>query len=91
MPSSRNPRGNISGKEFKDSVHHELISGFGRTRGSRISQVLESHLDKDPGSSFRGISAREADEALKRMEKNSYDGIDRHDIEKLRGILDKHL
>lgn len=88
--SSSHDSGSISRREFKNA-RHELVDTFGRTKGERISQILQSNMDRDLGSSFRGISAREADEVIKHLHDNPYDGVDRRDVEKLRGILDKHL
>lgn len=88
-PNDRTP-GKISGLEI-GKVHRDLVDRFGRTKGERIYAELLPNMDRERGIGSSGISAHEAEEAIHNMEKNPYDGIDKHDTEKLKDILDKRL
>ena len=70
----------------------DLANRFGRTKGNRIYAELAPNMDPDQryGSSA-GITGKEAEETLREMEKNSYDGIDNGDVDKLRGVLGKYF
>jgi hypothetical protein len=87
---SLDTHGKISRLEIKN-VHRDLINRFGRTKGERIYSTLQPNMDKDRGFGTSGISAKEANEALENMSKNPYDGIDKHDTEKLKDILEKRM
>lgn len=73
------------------NFRRDLVGKFGHAKGERIYAQLLPNMDRDRGMGSSGISAREAEDAIRNMEKNPYDGIDKHDTSKLRTVFGKRF
>lgn len=82
--------GKISKLEI-GKVHRDLISRLGRTKGERAYSQLLPNMDRERGIGSSGISANEARDVVRNMEKNPYDGLDKHDAAKVGEVLGKRL
>lgn len=89
-PSSSPLHGKISRLEI-GKVHRDLISRLGRTKGERAYAQLMPSMDRERGIGSSGISANEAHDAVRNMEHNPYDGLDKHDAAKVQEVLNKRL
>ncbi|MFZ2299858.1 MAG: hypothetical protein WAW00_01835 [Candidatus Moraniibacteriota bacterium] len=90
MSSGLNKNGVVTSREFKHKVAPALTKAFGRKRGAGIENALVGDMDHSGGIG-RGMTAREATETLRNLERNKRDDISGGDIEKLKGIINSQL
>jgi hypothetical protein len=83
-------KGKITKLEIS-KVHHDLISRLGRAKGERAYAEIMPNMDRERGMGSSGISASEARDTIHNMEKNPYDGLDKHDAAKVQEVLSKRL
>lgn len=83
-------RGKITRLEIKN-VHRDLVSRLGRAKGERAYAQLMPNMDRERGIGSSGISANEARDTVRNMERNPYDGLDKHDAAKVQEVLNKRL
>lgn len=81
----------ISGQELRQQVRRDLHDKLGKTKGEAVYGVLDAHLDKDNGSSSRGVSGREIDSMLDTLKENHRDNLHERDLGHVRDVLGKHL
>lgn len=82
--------GKITRLEIKN-VHRDLVSRLGRAKGERAYAELLPNMDRDRGTGSSGISASEVRDTVRNMERNPYDGLDKHDAAKVQDVLNKRL
>lgn len=81
----------ISKHELRAQVRHDLRDRLGRTKGESVYGMLDAHLDKDRGSSGRGVNGREIDDMLDHLQSNHEDNLHERDLDHIRDVLGKHF
>lgn len=81
----------ISSQELRKQVRHDLHDKLGRVKGESVYGMLDAHLDKDRGSSGRGVNGREIDDMLGHLQENHTDNLHERDLDHIREVLGKHF
>ena len=81
----------ISSHEAREQVRRDLHDKLGLTKGEQVFNIIGEDLDRDGGFGSRGISGREVDDMVQRLNKNHQDNLHTRDIDHIKEVLGKHL
>lgn len=84
-----NSRGIITSRETL-RIRPKLVSKLGHRRAEEVMGLLESDMDRDGGWGSKSVSSKEIDQIMKTLEEGRYNGMDSHDLENTRKILEEY-
>lgn len=81
----------LSIHDVKKQVRGDLHEKLGKMKGEEIYNMLSEDFDKDGALGTTGISGREVNDMLHKLQENHQDNIHDDDLNHIKDVLHKHF